>query len=271
MIYDLLCESIAYIKEKTELVPEIGLILGSGLGGMADKIENPCFIDYSEIPHFKSSTAPGHKGRFVIGMLCGKAVICMQGRLHFYEGYPMWNVTYPVRCMKLLGAEKLILTNACGSLNENISVGDFVMIKDHINYLGTNPLIGENEKEFGPRFFDMGNAYDKELRELAVQCAKKAQIDLKEGIFLAYSGPSYETPAEIRMFHSWGADTVGMSVVPESIVAAHCSMKVLAISCITNMAAGITDQKLSEDEVIEIASKRGPDFERLITEIIEAI
>lgn len=271
MIFEKVQESIAYIKSKTTLAPTVGMVLGSGLGSLADEITNPCYIDYADIPHFVSSTAPGHQGRFVIGEFEGKIVICMQGRLHFYEGYPMWNVTYPIRVMKAMGVETVILTNACGGVNESFHVGDFMIIKDHLNFLGTNPLIGQNESKFGPRFCDMSYTYTPALRELARNAAKEVGTDIQEGVYLAYMGPSYETPAEIRMFRSWGADTVGMSTVPEAIVASHCSMQVLAISCITNMAAGVLDQKLTEDEVIETAASRGPVFSKLLRKIVEKL
>jgi len=271
MVYEKAQEAAKFILEKIDRVPKLGLVLGSGLGGLAEEIINPVALNFADIPHFVSSTAPGHRGRLVIGELEGKMVICMQGRIHYYEGYPMWNVTFPVRVMKLLGVETLILTNSCGGINKDFNVGDFMIIEDHINFTGTNPLIGKNEDGFGPRFCDMSYTYDRELQQLALNAARQVGTGIRKGIYLGYSGPSFETPAEIRLFRNWGADAVGMSTVSEAIVASHCGMKLLAISCITNMAAGILDQKLSEQEVIEIAGSRAGVFKRLIETIVSEI
>lgn len=257
-------ESVAFIEGKLNKKPEIALVLGSGLGAMAEEIQDAIFIDYKEIPHFASSTAPGHQGRFVVGELEGKQVICMQGRVHFYEGYPMEQITLPIRTMKRLGVEKLLLTNACGCMNPDFNVGEFMMITDHINFMGTNPLIGSNDTSFGPRFCDMSYTYDRDLQDVLRKVAKEQGIQLREGIYLAYSGPSYETPAEIRAFRNMGADVVGMSTVPEAIIANHCGMKIMAISCLTNMAAGVLDVPLSEDEVVETAAARAPIFKKLV-------
>ncbi len=271
MLYEQIVEAANYIKEKINVVPEIGMILGSGLGQLADSIPNPIIIPYHEIPNFVSSTAPGHKGQFVIGNYAGKNVICMQGRLHLYEGHDIQSVVLPVRVMKLLGVETLFVTNASGSVNTSFEVGDFMLIDDHINYLGANPTIGKNMSEFGSRFFDMTYTYTPSLKELVVECAKKLSIEIKRGVYLATTGPSFETPAEIRMFRSWGADACGMSTVPEVITAAHCGMKVIGISLITNMCAGILDQELTEEEVIEIGKNRSKELERLTKEIIASI
>lgn len=271
MVYEKAQEAASYILGKIGSAPKIGLVLGSGLGGLAEKISNPVFIDYAEIPNFVSSTAPGHKGRFVIGELNGTAVMCMQGRLHYYEGYPLWNVTFPVRVMKLLGVETLILTNAAGGINMNFKVGDFMILQDHINYTGVNPLIGKNEEGFGPRFCDMTFTYDRGLQRLAEEAAAEVGTEIHKGVYVGYSGPSFETPAEIRMFRILGGDAVGMSTVNEAIVASHCGMKLLAISCITNMAAGILEQKLDEQEVIAIGIMRAPVFQTLITRIVAKI
>ncbi len=244
-------EAAAFILEKAGQKPELGLILGSGLGVLADEIENPIAIPYNEIPHFPVSTVEGHKGQLVIGTLSGKIVAAMQGRFHYYEGYSMQEVTFPVRVMKAMGMSHILVTNAAGGVNESFKPGDLMIIADHINYMGANPLIGPNEKEFGPRFPDMSSAYTKELVKLAEDIAHKENIDVKKGVYIGFTGPTYETPAEVRMARILGGDAVGMSTVPEVIVAAHGGMKVLGISCITNMAAGILDQPLSHEEVIE--------------------
>lgn len=262
-------EAVAYLKSQTEYQPEIAIVLGSGLGGLADKLENPIAIPYSTIPHFLKSTAPGHKGQLVIGKLSGKTVLCMQGRFHLYEGYPIQEIVFPIRVMKVWGIQKLILTNAAGSTDLDIQPGELMVIKDHINFMGQNPLTGPNEEEFGPRFHDMGSIYNPELRDCAKQAASELGISLKEGVYLGYMGPSYETPAEIRAFQLLGANAVGMSTVPEAIAANHADMDILAISCITNMAAGILKEKLDENHVIEVANRAGEKFQSLVTLIIE--
>lgn len=264
-------QSVDFIKSKITVEPEIGIVLGSGLNPMGEQIENPVYIDYKEIPHFVSSTAPGHKGRFVVGTLEGKAVICMQGRLHYYEGHTLKDVTYPVRVMKMLGIKNLLLTNASGGVNKSFNVGDLMLIDDHINLLGNNPLIGKNIDELGPRFCDMSFAYTPELKEIALEASTETGVELKRGVYLATTGPSFETPAEIKMFHTLGADTVGMSTVPEVIVASHAKLNVLAISLITNMAAGILDQPLTEEEVLEIGNLKAKDLEKLVRSIIRKL
>lgn len=258
-----------FIKGKMNgAIPEIGLILGSGLGVLADEIENPVKIPYGDIPEFPVSTVEGHAGQLVIGNLGGKTVLAMQGRFHFYEGYPMEKVTFPVRVMKQLGIETLIVTNAAGSVNESFKPGDLMIINDHINMMGTNPLIGPNDERFGPRFPDMSEAYNKELRVKAREIATSLGIDVKEGVYIGNSGPAYETPAEVRMARILGGDAVGMSTVPEVIVARHCGMKVLGISCLTNMAAGILDQPLSHTEVIETTERVKSDFLEFVKAIV---
>lgn len=264
-------ESADYIISQSKYKPEIGLILGSGLGSLADTIEDAEYYNYHDIPNFPVSTVEGHEGRLVIGKLANKTVIAMQGRFHFYEGYSMQEVTFPVRVMKLLGVEKLIVTNAAGSVNTNYKPGDLMLITDHINFSGDNPLIGANLKEFGPRFPDMSEAYKKDLRELAKKVAVNLNIDLKEGVYMMFSGPTYETPAEIRMARTIGADAVGMSTVPETIIANHSGIKTLGISCLTNMAAGILDQPLNHEEVIETSNKVKADFLKLMNSLIENI
>jgi purine-nucleoside phosphorylase len=261
-------ESIGFIRSKTDLQPEIALVLGSGLGDMGEKLETPCFIPYGEIPHFAQSTAPSHKGRLIIGRLGGKTVLCMQGRFHYFEGYSLAEVTYPVRVMKARGIKTLILTNAAGGMKEEFRPGDLMLITDHINFLGNNPLIGPNAGDFGPRFPDMTRNYTPELQALARDSAAALDITLREGVYMAYMGPSFETPAEIRLFRSFGVSAVGMSTVPEAIVAGHSGLRLLAISCITNLAAGILDKPISSDEVEGIAGTAGEKFAALLTEII---
>lgn len=264
-------ESINYIEKKCNQKPEIGLILGSGLGGLGDKIESPTIIAYNEIPNFPVSTVEGHKGQLIIGELGGKAVIAMQGRFHYYEGYPLKDVVFPVRVMMSLGIENLIVTNAAGGVDKNFSPGDLMIIKDHINFTGKNPLIGKNLDELGPRFVDMTRAYDKELIELAKKTGDKLNIPLKEGVYMWFTGPTYETPAEIKLARTLGASAVGMSTVPEVIVASHQGVKVLGISCITNMAAGILDKPLNHEEVIETSMKVKEKFEKLVIGILTNI
>jgi purine-nucleoside phosphorylase len=264
-------ETADFIASKTPLEPELGIILGSGLGALGDMLEDACVIPYGEIPHFVSSTAPGHQGRIIIGKLGGKTILCMQGRFHYYEGYTMRQITYPVRVMKKMGIQTLILTNSCGGLKADFSPGDLMVITDHINFMGQNPLIGPNEEQFGARFPDMTRAYSRDLIALAKQTAADNGILLREGVYIGYSGPSFETPAEIRLFQQFGGSAVGMSTVPEAIVASHCKMKLLALSCVTNLAAGILDVPLTGEEVIEVAGKAEKKFTKLITEIIKRL
>jgi len=269
MLKEKIAEAAAFLKEKFNQRPEIGLILGSGLGVLAEEIEEPIKIPYKDIPEFPVSTVEGHAGQLVFGKLKGKAVIAMQGRFHYYEGYSLDKVTFPVRVMKELGVEKIIVTNAAGGINESFKPGDLMIITDHINNLGDNPLIGPNDPELGVRFPDMSEAYDKKLRELAKEVAKQLNIEVKEGVYVANSGPCYETPAEVRMLRILGGDAVGMSTVPEVIVAKHSRLKVLGISCISNMAAGILDQPLTHDEVIETTEMVKANFLSLVKSIVE--
>ncbi|MBU5590252.1 purine-nucleoside phosphorylase [Clostridium sp. MSJ-4] len=262
-------EAASYIKEKSNYKPEIALILGSGLGAIADKIEDAESYPYSEIPHFPVSTVQGHAGRLVIGKLQGKIVVAMQGRFHYYEGYTMQDVTFPVRVMKLLGVEKLIVTNAAGAVNKEFKPGDLMLINDHINFSGANPLIGKNLDEFGARFPDMSNPYDKDLREKVKSIAKSINVELKEGVYTLFSGPTYETPAEVRMARILGGDAVGMSTVPEVIIANHSGMKVIGVSCLTNMAAGILEQPLNHEEVMETSAMAREKFIKLMENIIK--
>lgn len=261
-------EAVAFIEPKLTEKPTIGLVLGSGLGVLADEIENPVVIPYHEIPGFTVSTVVGHKGQLVIGKLQGKQVVAMQGRFHFYEGHGLDAVVFPIRVMKLLGVETIIVTNAAGGINEGYDPGDLMLISDHINMTFRNPLIGPNDDELGARFPDMSEAYSKELRQLAHQVASEQGIKLREGVYVGLLGPSYETPAEIRMLRLLGGDAVGMSTVPEVIVARHMKVKVLGISCISNMAAGILEQPLSHDEVMETTEKVKTQFLALVNGIV---
>jgi len=264
-------EARDYIKKQVEFIPEIGLILGSGLGVLGEEVENKIIIDYSDIPNFPVSTVEGHKSRFIFGTLNNKKVAVMQGRFHFYEGYKMQEVVFPVWVMKALGISKLIVTNAAGGVNKSFEPGDLMLIKDHINFAGTNPLIGKNIEEFGTRFPDMSNAYNSKLIDIARKCAGTHGISVQEGTYMMFTGPNYETPAEIRMSRVLGGDAVGMSTVPEVMAANHSGMKVLGISCITNMAAGILDQPLNHHEVIETAEKVRTKFVMLVKEIVQNI
>ena len=248
---------------------EIGVILGSGLGDYADSVQNAVKLPYSEIPGFPVSTVAGHAGRLVCGTLHGKRVVMMQGRFHYYEGYSMKDVTLPVRVMKKMGVKTLIVTNACGGVNLSFKPGDLMVIGDMINFTGVNPLIGHNLDEFGPRFPDMSCVFDKELRALAHSCAEAQGFKLQEGVYCQFPGPCYETPAEVRMARVFGADGVGMSTVPEAAVARHSGMRVLGISCITNMAAGILDQPLCHEEVTETANRVKEQFKGLLDSVIE--
>lgn len=271
MDYSAINEASTFIQQKLTNQPTIGLILGSGLGVLADEIENPVTISYRDIPHFPESTVSGHKGQLVAGVLEGKNVIAMQGRFHFYEGYTMQQVIFPVRVMKQLGIDSIIVTNAAGGINKNFKPGDLMLITDHINNMGTNPLIGPNNEELGPRFPDMSQAYDREYINHAKACADKLEIPLQTGVYVGNTGPVYETPAEINMLRTLGGDAVGMSTVPEVIVSAHAGLRVLGVSCISNMAAGILDQPLTHDEVIETTDKVREHFLRFIKEIIRSL
>ena len=268
-------EYLERIKRAAETIEEacgkaeIGIILGSGLGEYAAELKNAKSIAYAEIPGFPASTVEGHAGRWHTGTLYGKQVCVMQGRFHAYEGYALTDVTLPVRVMQQMGVHTLIVTNAAGGVNTSFSAGDLMLITDFINLSGTNPLTGPNAAEFGPRFPDMSYAYDRDLRTHALQIAKKSGITLQQGVYCWFNGPNYETPAEIRMARVLGADAVGMSTAPETIVARHGGMRVLGISCITNMAAGILDQPLNHEEVMEVGLRARDTFSRLVSAVIE--
>ena len=265
-------ETAAFIQARIEnFQPEVGIILGTGLGDFADRIDEKYSIDYKEIPNFPVSTVEGHKGKLIFGLLEGRRVVAMQGRFHYYEGHDMAAIALPVRVFKALGCRALVLTNAAGGVNWDFNVGDIMLITDHINFMGANPLRGTNDDSIGPRFCDMTHTYTPELQEKALSVAKKQNILLQKGVYLGYMGPSFETPAEIRAFRVLGADAVGMSTVPEAIAASHCGLPVVALSLITNMAAGMAGKRLDGAEVIEIADRRGPVFQKLVKGIVEVL
>ena len=260
-----------YIKSMITQRPQIGVILGTGLGTLADYIENQIVIDYEEIPEFPVSTVAGHEGRLIYGDLEGKKVLAMQGRFHYYEGYTMKEVTLPIRVMKKLGIDMLLLSNACGGLNETFSAGDIMIIEDHINLIGDNPLIGANLSEFGPRFPDMSQVYDPELMQICSNVGSKLNIKLHKGVYTAISGPYYLSKAELRMLILMGSDTVGMSTVPEAIVARHCGIKTIGLSCITDMALPDTLVPPSHEEVVRVAELTKPRFVNLVKEFIKEV
>jgi len=259
------------IRARTTLDAQIAVVLGSGLGGFADEFEEAVRIPYAEIPGFASSTVAGHAGSLVIGKVGPVPVIAMQGRVHFYEGYSLEEVTFPIRTLKLLGIETLLLTNAAGGINVQLSEGTLMIISDHLNLMGVNPLRGPNDERFGPRFPDMTEVYSRELQETVVEEANVLGIEVRRGIYAALPGPNYETPAEIHMLRSFGADAIGMSTVPEAIVARHMGMRVLGISCITNMAAGISDGPINHEEVMEIGNRVRATFSLLLRHIIDRL
>lgn len=269
--YEKLQKSLASIRKVTDFKPEIGITLGSGLGGLAEKIDKVCEISYKDIEGFPVSTVSGHDGRFIFGTLSGKRVVVMSGRVHFYEGYRMEEVVTPVRIMGLLGAKTVLLTNAAGGINLDFKPGDLMMITDHISLFVQNPLLGQNADELGPRFPDMSTVYDRRLQEKIRQAAAATGFDIKEGVYVQLTGPSYETPAEIRMLRKIGADAAGMSTVVEAIAANHMGLRVAGISCITNMAAGILDQPLNHEEVKATADMVKEKFEELVMEFIKII
>lgn len=264
-------ESIQYIKKKSTLKPKIAIILGTGLGRLAEDIEEKNIIPYGEIPNFPLSTVEGHSGNLVLGKLGKKEIVAMQGRFHFYEGYSLEEVTFPVRVMRELGAEIIIISNAAGGLNRFFKKGDLMLITDHISFLMNNPLIGPNDEELGPRFPDMSEAYDSQLIKLALQIARWERIILHQGIYIGVTGPTLETPAEYRFLIKMGADAVGMSTVPEVIVANHMGMKVLGISCITDLAIDGMIVKTSLEEILEAASHAEPLMTRLVKRVIKKI
>jgi purine-nucleoside phosphorylase len=260
-----------FIFSKTRLRPRIGLILGSGLGSFAEEFHGRVSIPYSEIPYFPASTATGHAGNLVIGEVAGTAVIAMQGRVHLYEGYSIQQVAFPIRVFARLGVQALVLTNAAGGILRELTQGRLVIIKDHINLQGANPLAGPNEERFGPRFPDMTAAYDRKFRAIAQAAAKRLGTAMLEGVYAALAGPSYETPAEIRYLRAIGADLVGMSTVPEVIAARHSHIRVLGISCVTNAAAGVVDQPLVHSEVLEVGERVKEEFVAFLKAVLPEI
>ncbi|MGN1149036.1 MAG: purine-nucleoside phosphorylase [Lachnospiraceae bacterium] len=267
-VYEKLQHCYQCVREKIDFVPRVALVLGSGLGDFADNIRVEAELSYSEIDGFPVSTVPGHAGKFIFGYLGDVPVVCMKGRVHFYEGYDMTDVVLPVRLMKLMGAEILFLTNASGGVNASFEAGDLMLITDQISCFVKNPLIGPNIEELGCRFPDMTTIYDKELRQIISQTAKENDIDLKEGVYLQLTGPSFESSAEIRMARTLGADAVGMSTAVEAIAARHMGMRVCGVSCVCNLAAGMTKNPLTHEEVQEAAAHTAPLFTKLLMESI---
>ena len=267
-VYEKLLTCVKSIREKTDFEPQVGIILGSGLGDYADGIDITCAVPYSEIEGFPQSTVAGHKGRFVFGYVEKTPVVIMQGRVHFYEGYDMTDVVLPVRLMGMLGAKKLLLTNAAGGVNTAYIPGDFMLIEDQIMFGVKSPLIGKNIEELGTRFPDMSEIYTERLRKVVRDSAKKLAIRIQEGVYVQMTGPAYETPAEVRMVRALGGDAVGMSTACEALAASHMGLEVCGISCITNMAAGVLKEKLNHKEVQETADRVAADFKKLVTEVI---
>lgn len=270
-VYQKVAECYESIKGRIPFAPKVALVLGSGLGNYADAMDVRGEISYSEIKNFPVSTVPGHEGKFIFGYVKDVPVVCMKGRVHYYEGYPVTDVVLPTRLMKMMGAEVLFLTNASGGINPALGAGSFMLITDHISCFAPNPLIGANLDELGCRFPDMSKIYDQDLQEAIRATAKKCQIPLQEGVYVQLTGPSFESPAEIRMLRALGADAVGMSTVVEAIAANHMGMRVCGISCAANLAAGMTDQPLTHEEVQTAANQAAPLFRELVTESIGAI
>lgn len=270
-VYNKLMNCYQCVRKMTDFIPKVAIILGSGLGDYANQIKIIDEISYDKIDGFPVSTVPGHAGKFIFGYVDDVPVVCMKGRVHYYEGYPISDVVLPIRLMKLLGAEVLFLSNAAGGVNTEFKPGDLMMITDHIACFAPNPLLGPNVDELGKRFPDMSNVYDDALQEVIRQTAQECDLKIKEGVYTYLTGPSYESPADIRMLRVLGADAVGMSTVPEAIAANHMDMKICGISCITNMAAGILKQPLDHKEVQETADKAAKSFQKLVTEVIKKV
>ena len=261
----------AYLLEQTPLRPDTALVLGSGLGDYGDGLDDLTAVPYSQIPDFPRPTVEGHQGAFLFGRRQGKAVVVLRGRLHYYEGFSQRELTLPIRVLAAIGVKNLVLTNAAGGVNRSFSPGSLMLISDHINFSGANPLIGPNLEKYGPRFPDVSDLYTASLRRAIREKAAQAGLPLEEGVYMMFSGPNYETPAEVRMAGILGADAVGMSTVPEALVAGHCGMRVVGVSCITNMAAGVTAQTLSHSEVMETAGRVSARFQRLLDVILTAV
>ena len=268
-VYEKLLKCKEAVRKVTDFEPDVALVLGSGLGGFAENIRVETEVSYSDIPGFPVSTVPGHAGKFIFGYLGDKKIVCMKGRVHFYEGYDISDVVLPARLMKLLGAKILFLTNAAGGLGDGFAAGDLMLITDHISAFAPNPLIGANIDELGPRFPDMSSVYKKDLQDVIRSVASENGIDLKEGVYCQMTGPSFESPTEIRMLKTLGVSAVGMSTVNEAIAANHMGLRVCGVSCISNLAAGIGDSALSHEEVQEAADKAAPLFTRLVSESIK--
>ena len=268
-IYEKLQKCLESVRAKTDFVPKVAIVLGSGLGDYANDIKVECEIDYHDIEGFPVSTVPGHAGKFIFGYVGEVPVVCMKGRVHYYEGYPISDVVLPTRLMKLMGAKVLFLTNASGGLNTSFCAGDFMMLTDHIACFAPNPLIGANIDELGTRFPDMSHVYDKDLRDIIESTAKENNIKLQKGVYAQLTGPSFESPAEIRMLRTLGVDAVGMSTVVEAIAANHMGMKICCISCVCNLAAGMTDNPLTHEEVQAAANEAAPKFQKLLTESVK--
>lgn len=264
-------KSAEYVRARAPFQPEIAIVLGSCLGPFADSIQNPVSIDYAEIPNFLISTAPSHAGKLIFGTVAGRRVVCMSGRFHYYEGYDFEQLTIPVRLFKLLGVKATILTNAAGAINTAYRPGDVMIVSDHIKMTGASPLRGANISEFGDRFFDTTQMYTPELRQIARECAKHSKLNVHEGVYFYFTGPQFETPAEIRAARILGGDAAGMSTVTEALTAAHCKMPLLALSVMTNMAAGVLDAPLSTDEVDRTGEKIAHEFSAYLTQIIQKI
>lgn len=270
-VYEKLMRCYEDVRKRTAFVPKVAVVLGSGLGDYAEDIRVEYELPYSEIEGFPVSTVPGHAGKFIFGYIDQVPVACMKGRVHYYEGYPVSDVVLPVRLLKLMGAEILFLTNAAGGVNTSFHAGDLMLIRDHISAFAPNPLIGPNIDELGPRFPDMSKVYDRELQKLIAGKAKENHIYLQEGVYAQMTGPSYESPAEIRMLRMLGCDAVGMSTVVEAIAANHTGMKICGVSCISNLAAGMSENPLSHKEVQEAADMAAPAFKRLVTEAVKGM
>lgn len=268
-VYEKLLGCYECVRRKTDFIPKVAIVLGSGLGDYAKQIKVVTEIEYSDIQGFPVSTVPGHAGKFIFGYVGNVPVVCMKGRVHYYEGYEISDVVLPARLMKLMGAEILFLTNAAGGVNTSFHAGDLMLIRDHISVFAPNPLIGQNLAELGTRFPDMSEVYDKELQQIIRETAKECGIFLQEGVYTQLTGPSFETPAEIRMLRALGSDAVGMSTVVEAIAANHMGMKICGISCISNLAAGMTSNPLTHAEVQEAADMAAPCFQKLVTEAVK--
>jgi len=264
-------EACKVIEARGGETPDIALILGSGLNSLAEELEKAISISYGDLPGFSVSTAPGHTSQMVIGDLEGHRIMALKGRFHYYEGYEMAQIIHPIRLLKVLGCSRLLLTNAAGAVNRSFSAGNLMLITDHINFTGQNPLIGKNAEDFGPRFPDMSECWSGELNQIFRNAAANRGIQLREGVYVWFTGPSFETPAEIRMVSIIGGDAVGMSTVPEAIIAAHCGIQTAGISCISNMAAGILDRPITAEEVIETGASASADFKALIKEFLRLL